>query len=291
MSFILAADSNCDLAASYIAQHHIHLFHITVSINGNEFADDLGISYSHKDFYDHLRNGSQPTTSQVNLFTFKEQFIAWAKEGIPVIYCAFSSGLSGTCQSAYMARQEVLEIYPDAQIHIIDTKAASSGCGLLIHYAVRLRDEGKSIEEVIDFIETHKDKLVHVFTVDDLNHLHRGGRLSAGAAFVGSLLHIKPLLYVDDEGHLIPYSKYRGRKKALRGLVDHFRDLATDYQQPIMISHGDSLEDATYVAHLIKEAFGTSSITINCIGPGIGAHSGADTIALFFIGEQKKPRI
>ncbi|MGL5675098.1 MAG: DegV family protein, partial [Cellulosilyticaceae bacterium] len=157
--------------------------------------------------------------------------------------------------------------------------------------AVNMRTAGHSSKEVVDFIETTKDQLVHVFTVDDLGHLHRGGRLSASAALVGSLLQIKPLLYVDTEGHLAPYAKYRGRKKALRGLVDHFRDLATDSNQPVMISHGDALEDANFAASLLKDECGVTDITINYIGPAIGSHAGMNTIALFFIGAQKKPRV
>ncbi|MGL4798005.1 MAG: DegV family protein [Cellulosilyticaceae bacterium] len=291
MSFIIAADSNCDLSPQYIQQHHIHLFHILVQLDGNEIPDDLGITCSHQDFYSKLRQGSLPTTAQVNLLAFKEQFLLWAEAGTPVIYLAFSSGLSGTYQAACLARTEVLEVYPEADITIIDTLAASSGCGLLINYAVNMRTAGHSSKEVVDFIETTKDQLVHVFTVDDLGHLHRGGRLSASAALVGSLLQIKPLLYVDTEGHLAPYAKYRGRKKALRGLVDHFRDLATDSNQPVMISHGDALEDANFVASLLKDECGVTDITINYIGPAIGSHAGMNTIALFFIGAQKKPRV
>lgn len=291
MSFIIAVDSNCDLSASYVKDHSLHLFPITVTLDGKEIPDDLGISYTHQDFYAYLRKGSMPTTSQVNLFHFKEQFTAWAEAGHTVLYLAFSSGLSGTYQTAMMARMEVLEDYPHAQIHILDTLAASSGYGLLVQYAVSMKEDDHSLEEIMSFIESTKNQLVHVFTVNDLAHLHRGGRLSASAAVVGSLLQIKPLLYVDTEGHLTPYAKYRGRKKALRGLVDHFRDLTTDYKQPLMISHGDCLSDAHYVAQLIKEEFGNDAITINCIGPAIGTHSGADTVALFFIGIQKNPRI
>lgn len=289
MSFTIAVDSSCDLPLTYIEQENLYIFPLTFHFEGQEYLDDLGQTYSSKSFYSAIRNGTMPTTSQVNAFTFKEQFIKWAKAGTSVLYIAFSSGLSGTYNSALAAREEVLETYPDATIQIVDTRAASSGLGLLIYHACLLRTQGKSIDEIYTYIEETRDHLCHLFTVNDLHHLERGGRLSSTSAFVGSLLHIKPVLYVDHAGKLIPYQKTHGRKKALHALVNHLESLMETTDQPIMISHSDCLQDASFVAHLIKEKLGISVTMINNIGPVIGAHCGADVVALFFLGTQKTP--
>lgn len=289
LNFLIATDSSCDLPSSYVDANDIYVFPISVTINNKEILDDLGKSYSHQDFYNTIREGSMPTTSQVNMFTFKEQFIKWASDNIPVLYLAFSSGLSGTYNSALAARLEVLEEYPDANITIIDTLAASGGVGLLVYYANEMRNSGKSLEEIAEFITITRLNLTHVFTVDDLYHLERGGRISHASAFVGSLLQIKPVLYVSDEGTLIPFQKMRGRKKALRALVSQFEKSCIDKTAPILITHGDCVEDAEFVAELIRESYDVKKIIINTIGPAIGSHSGANTVALFFIGLHKIP--
>ncbi|MGL4345053.1 MAG: DegV family protein [Cellulosilyticaceae bacterium] len=289
MHFIIATDSSCDLPSSFADEHNLHLFHITSTVEGSEIKDDLGRSYSHHDFYNALRGGSMPTTSQVNVFTFKEQFLVWAKAQTPVLYIGFSSGLSGTVNSAMIALNQVREEYPDVPIHIIDTLAASGGVGLLTYYACQLRDQGQSVDEVYTAIESMKLNMAHIFTVDDLGHLERGGRISHASAFVGTLLNIKPVLYVNNDGKLIPYQKCRGRKKALKSLVQHFESLATTTNQPIMITHGDCAEDAQHVADLLKEEVGISPEFIHFIGPAIGAHSGPGTVALFFLGNQRTP--
>lgn len=289
MDFIIATDSSCDLPYSFAREHNLHIFPITSSFKDLEINDDLGASYSHTDFYNMLRNGSMPTTSQVNVFTFKEQFTHWAKADIPVLYIGFSSGLSGTVGSSMIALNEVKETYPNAPIYILDTLAASGGVGLLTHHALKLRAEGKSIEEVYAQLEAIKLSITHIFTVDDLFHLEKGGRISHASAFVGTLLNIKPVLYVNNEGKLIPYQKCRGRKKALKSLVQHMESLTDQVTGPIFITHGDCLEDAQYVASLIEDQFHIKPELINFIGPAIGAHSGPGTVALFFIGNSRTP--
>lgn len=289
MSFTIATDSSCDLSPDFIDKYNILLFHITSNLDGIELKDDLGRSYNHHDFYNHLRNGSMPTTSQVNFFTFKEKFLEYAQSNIPLLYIAFSSGLSGTYNSAYIALNEVKEEFPNAPIYIIDSLCASGGVGLLIRYACQMKQAGKTIKEVHAEIEAQKLNVVHVFTVDDLFHLERGGRISHASAFVGTLLNIKPILYVNNEGKLIPYQKCRGRKKALKSLVQHFESLNTSTSQPIVITHGDCLEDAQYIAQLLKEEFGVEETYIHFIGPAIGTHSGIGTVALFFLGQQRTP--
>lgn len=289
MNFLIAVDSGADLSLSYLESENLYLFPLTFTLNGHEIKDDFGKSYSHKSFYDSLRSGAMPTTSQVNIFTFKEQFTIWAKENIPVLYLAFSSGLSGTYNSACIALKEVQEEYPDAPITIIDTLAASSGVGLLVYHACTLRKQGKDIKEVADYIRATAPYLCHLFTVDDLYHLERGGRVSHASAFVGSLLQIKPVLYVNDEGKLIPYQKTRGRKKSLHALVDLFGSLVEDTTQPVMISQSDCEEDAHFVAKLLQEKYNVEVTMINPIGSVIGSHCGANVIALFFIAKQRVP--
>ncbi|MGL4736149.1 MAG: DegV family protein, partial [Cellulosilyticaceae bacterium] len=225
MDFIIATDSSCDLPYSFARENGIHVFPITSCFEDLEIKDDLGNSYSHTDFYNKLRNGAMPTTSQVNVFTFKEAFSHWASEGTPVLYIGFSSGLSGTVNSGMIALSEVQEEFPDAPIYVIDTLAASGGVGLLINHALNLRATGHTLEEVYTQIESLKLNVVHMFTVDDLFHLERGGRISHASAFVGTLLNIKPVLYVNNEGKLIPYQKCRGRKKSLKSLVQHMESL------------------------------------------------------------------
>jgi DegV family protein with EDD domain len=287
MNYIIATDSGCDLSASYIEKNNIHLFSLTARIDGLEITDDLGKSYSHKDFYDQIRKGCMPTTSQVNMFTFKQKFLEWVKDDISVLYIAFSGALSGTCQSALMAREEILEEFPHAKIAIVDTLCASGGLGLLVHKTVNFLKAGNTYEEAIRFTEENKHKIMHTFTVDDLNHLERGGRISQASAFVGTLLQIKPVLYVNDEGKLIPYQKCRGRKKAIRTLVDHFSSSCTDQTGPVFITHSDCEEEAKALATILESEFGAKEIHIYPIGVMIGSHTGPNTLALCFTANKK----
>lgn len=208
--------------------------------------------------------------------------------GQDVLVLAFSSGLSTTYQSSVIAVEELREQYPDRKIYTVDTLAASLGQGLLVWHAAQLRTQGKTIEEVRDWVEENKLHLCHWFTVDDLNHLKRGGRVSAATALLGTMLSIKPVLHVDDEGHLINMSKARGRAASLKALVDKMEETAIDPAgQTIFISHGDCEGDARKVAGMVKERFGVEVAVIGTIGPVIGAHSGPGTMALFFLGEKR----
>ena len=231
-----------------------------------------------------------PTTSQVNPQECREYLEEYLKETDKLLYICFSSGLSGTYGSACIAADLTMEEHPGCEIRVIDSKCASMGEGLLVHKAVQLQKEGKSMEEVAAWVVENVPHLVHIFTVDDLNHLYRGGRVSRTAAVVGTMVGIKPVLHVDDEGHLIPISKVRGRKKSLNALVDYMEKKMGKYRENndiVFISHGDALEDAEFVRDTIKERFGIDSFMINHIGPTIGAHSGPGTIALFFMGESR----
>jgi DegV family protein with EDD domain len=211
-------------------------------------------------------------------------------EGYDILHIAFSSALSGSCSVAATVARELCDENPDTKILVIDSLCASLGEGLLLHKAVLLKESGKTIDEVADWLENNKLNLCHLFTVDDLHHLHRGGRVSKATAIIGTLINVKPVLHVDNEGRLIPLNNVRGRKKALISLVDQMEIRIKDYpgsNDIIFISHGDCIEDAEFVAELIKERFGIKESLINFVSPTIGAHSGPGTVALFFMGKER----
>lgn len=231
-----------------------------------------------------------PTTSQVNPEEAKAFLEEVARSEKEILCLSFSSGLSGTCNSVMIAADEVMKEHKDCRIVVIDTLCASLGEGLLVHKAVCLRDQGKSLDQVADWVRENIPHLVHAFTVDDLFHLHRGGRVSKTAAVLGTLAGIKPKLHVDNEGHLILIGKVRGRKKSLAALVDYMEEKIGSYRDQndiVFISHGDALEDAEAVRDMVRERFGIQNFLINRVGPTIGAHSGPGTIALFFMGESR----
>lgn len=239
-------------------------------------------------FYERLRSGDMATTSAVNVAQYTEALEPLLQAGQDVLILAFSSGLSTTYNSSLIAVKELQAKYPDRKLFTVDTLCASLGQGLLVWYAAQARARGGSIEEVRDWIEEHKLNLCHQFTVDDLYFLKRGGRISSATALVGSMLHIKPVLHVDNEGHLINTGKVRGRQAALKALVDRMEHTAIDSGSlTVFISHGDCLEDAQMVADMVKKRFGVQEVYINYVGPVIGAHSGPGTLALFYMGTDR----
>jgi DegV family protein with EDD domain len=241
-----------------------------------------------KEFYKLLREGAISSTSQVNAYEFVEGLTPLLEKGLDILYIGFSSALSGTYNSFEIAKGELLEKFPERKIIGIDSLSASLGQGLLIYTASQLQKEGKSIDEVQKFIEGNKLHLVHLFTVDDLNFLKRGGRLSATSAFIGTLLQLKPLLHVSNEGKLVPYGKTIGRRHSLKKLVDDMEGNITHPEnQTIFISHGDAIEEAEYTGKLIKERYKVKDVLYNDVGPVIGSHSGPGTIAIFFFGQKR----
>lgn len=287
-NYVITTDTTADLPESYIKEHHLGIMSLSYTIDGETYTREHPLDV--KQFYDKMRNGSMPTTSQVNPEVAKEVFLPYIKKGLDILHIAFSSSLSGTCNSARIAAQDLMEEYPDRRIVVIDSLCASLGEGLFVHKAVTLKENGMDLDSVAKWLEENKLHIVHNFTVDDLNHLYRGGRVSKTAAFLGTIINIKPILHMDDEGHLIPLSKVRGRKKALQSLVDSMEKQMGSYRNRndiIFISHGDALSDAEYVADLVKQRFGIDSLLINYISSTIGAHSGPGTIALFYMGEYR----
>lgn len=286
MTIKILADSACDLTEAYYNELDIDMLPLTVHLNEKEYKD--GVEIAPKTVYEEMRNGAVPKTSQVSPQAFKTVFTSYAKAKQPLIYLAFSSELSGTYQTAKMMEQEVKEEYPDAVLHVIDTKCASIGYGLVVLRSARLAKEGASVKDIIDIATYHAEHMEHIFTVDDLTYLYRGGRVSRTAAFVGSLLRIKPLLHVED-GKLIPIEKIRGAKKVLNRMLEVMEERGTDFKnQTIGISHGDDLERAQMLADMIKQKFGAETIIVEMVGSVIGAHSGPGTIALFFLNDTYK---
>lgn len=284
--FMIVTDTNADLPQEYLESNKIGLLFFSYMIEDVTYGKENNLDY--KDFYAKMRNGSMATTSQVNPNEIKEYFEECLKTNKRILCLSFSSGLSGTCSSAKFVANEMMEENPDCKIVVIDTLCASLGEGLFVHKAIELRDAGKSMEETAEWLEAHIQNFVHIFTVDDLNHLYRGGRVSKAAAVVGTMVGLKPILHVDAEGHLIPIDKVRGRKKSLHALVDYMEKKQGGFHNDIVfISHGDALEDAELVAEEIKTRFGIDKSLIHVIGPTIGAHSGPGTIALFFMGESR----
>jgi DegV family protein with EDD domain len=288
-SFLITTDTTADLPEDYLTKHNIDTLSLTYTLEGVTYDREHPLDV--KEFYNTMRNGSLPTTSQVNPETAKTTLKDIAeKNQCDILHIAFSSGLSGSYGSVRIAVQELEEENFPYRILVVDSLCASLGEGLLVHKAVTMRDQGASLDETAKWLEENKLHIVHNFTVDDLNHLYRGGRVSKTAAFIGTIVNIKPILHVDNEGHLIPLSKVRGRKKSLISLVDSMEKQMGSYRDQnniVFISHGDSVEDAKFVAKLIKERFGIESFLINYVGPTIGAHSGPGTIALFYMGEYR----
>ena len=289
--FKITTDSTADLPVEYLKEHNVGCMPISYIVDGITYGRDKELDW--KAFYSMMRNdGKMPTNSQINPAEAKEYFEEFIKTDKEILHLAFSSGLSGTYSNLCIAAEEIMEEHPDCRIIVVDSLCASMGEGLFVHKAVKLRDEGKTIEETADWLRTNVQNFVHVFTVDDLFHLYRGGRVSKTAAVIGTMAGIKPKLHVDSEGHLIVIGKVRGRKKSLNALVDYMDEkmgsyLSENRQDYVFISHGDALEDAEYVRDQIKERFGISNFLINQIGPTVGAHSGPGTIALFFMGESR----
>ena len=289
MGYKIVTDSTIDLTQKMIEELELTVISLRFTIDGKTYKDKSDMSeMSTETFYAKLREGKMSTTSQINADEFTRTFEPILEAGEDVLYIAFSSGLSGTCQSAYIARDELKEKYPERKIYVFDSLCASMGEGLLAYQAALLKRAGTDIDSLYKWLGENVLKLCHWFTVDDLNHLKRGGRVSTTAALVGTMLGIKPVLHVDDEGHLIPVSKVRGRRQSLDALVQKMAETAIHPdEQTIFISHGDCLKDAEYVAEQVRSKFGVKNIQINFVGPVIGAHSGPGTVALFFFGTQR----
>ena len=288
MSTIIMTESTCDLPREYIDAHPcLEVVPMVFQFGAEEQLDIAGQTDNHLN-YERLRAGEVATTSQLNSDYLYGQMKKHLQNGDDVLYLAFSSGLSGTCSNGMLAANELRGEFPERKLTVVDTLCPSLMEGMLaIMTAERLERSGEDVDALAAWVETIKPRLNAWFTVDDLKFLKRGGRISAASAAIGTMLSIKPVLHVDDEGHLIAMSKERGRKRALKALVDRMEAQQFDKDTPIYIGHGDCPEDAQAVAAMIKERFDREVTLINYIGMVIGAHSGPGTVALFFVGKNR----
>jgi DegV family protein with EDD domain len=277
------ADSASDLPKSFFDKNDVALIPLHVLIDGKEYEDIVEIDS--REVYKTIRNGGQPKTSQVSPEELLERWTELSKSGEEGIYIAFSSELSGTYNTAVMMRDQVKEENKDLNLLIIDSKCASLGYGLLIKEAVRLRNAGETMEEIEEKIRFMAEHMEHLFTVEDLDYMARGGRVSKASAFIGGLLNIKPLLHVEG-GKLVPIEKHRGRKRVLRRIVELMDERGDNLsKQTIAISHGDDEAIALELKALVEEKFQPKNIEIHMIGSVIGAHAGPGTVSIFFLNK------
>ena len=284
--FVIVSDSTVDLPKEYLQSKQVPIISLSYIMDGVTYEEMDGLS--HKEFFEKLRAGSLPTTSQINPEQAREALELFAKEGKDILYIGFSSGLSGSYNSVRMAAEDLKEEYPDINIITIDSLCACMGEGLLLYKALELKEHGMSMEEIAKWVEANKLHICHNVTVDDLNHLHRGGRISKTTAVVGSMIKIKPIIHMSDEGKLVVIGKERGRKKSLVSIVDRMEKQMQGYDNDIvMITHGDCIADAEFVKKQVEERFGIHNVMINGIGSVIGSHTGAGVVAVFFMGDKR----
>ncbi len=286
--FKIITDSACDMPKEYYQQHDVECVSLGFRMNDVDYEGENGEKIDVKDFYQKLRDGAMPTTYQVASEQAKEHIEPYLKKGQDVLVLAFSSGLSGTCSSFQVAARGLAEEYPERKVVVVDTLCASMGEGLFLDYVAKKADTGASLEETANYAEDLKLQICHHFTVDNLFHLHRGGRVSKVTALVGSILKIKPIMHVDNEGKLVVIGKAMGRKKSLSELVNNLFETADmDDNDPIYISHGDCIEDVEYVKNLILARRPNTEFMVNEVGAVIGTHSGPGTIAIFNKGKHR----
>ena len=288
MSIKIITDSSCDLGINFIEENNIELIPLLLNLDGETLKDDLGKSLGYREFYEKLRAGSMPSTSQINIYTFEEKFKELLDKGYEILYIGLSSALSGTFNSANMARNNILEENPNAKIAVVDSISVSMGLGMLIKKACKMIEEGKMLEDIVQWIEENKNKVIHAILVDDLKHLKRGGRVSASTAAVGSILNIKPLLKLNNSGAVEAAEKVKGKKKALKRLASIVKEKAINIENEILyIMHGDALEEAQYLKEMILQELNFKDVKVEYLGTVIGTHGGPGTIAAVFCGNER----
>ncbi|MDO4459567.1 MAG: DegV family protein [Clostridia bacterium] len=287
--YIIMTDSCSDMPLAMVSELGVEVMPLKFTIGGNTYTNysdnrDMPI----KEFYSRLRNGEQSKTSQINPDEFTSYFEPHLKEGKDILYIAFSSALSGTYKSSLIAAEDLKEKYPERRIECFDSLCACIGQTAFVWYVANMKKSGYDMNEVLDWLNANRLHLCHWFTVEDLMHLKRGGRISAATAIAGTMLKIKPILHVDDEGRLINVGKVRGRKASLDAIVDKAGETGIDISnQTVFISHGDCEDEAEYVAEQLRKKYGVKNIVIDFIGPVIGAHAGPGTMAVYFLGTQR----
>ncbi|HIW56097.1 MAG TPA: DegV family protein [Firmicutes bacterium] len=288
--FVLSTESTSDLPLSYLTENNVACYEMGGMVGDFEFGGTSGNSLDIKDFFNRMRDGEKTMTTQVNLAEAERFLESFLKQGKDVLHLAFSSALSGTYNNFVAAAETLGKKYPNNKVLVVDSRAASLGEGLFVHFVNKKAEEGVSIDEAYDYALSIRDDICHYFVVDDLEYLYRGGRVKKSTAVLGTLLRIKPVLHVDLEGRLIPLKKVMTRRKSLNALVDYMQTKYDGWSDDVFISHGDCQEEAEYVARLVTEKIGVpgEKILINHLGPVIGSHSGPGTVALFFHGRNKR---
>ena len=287
--YVIMTDSCCDLTDQMARDLELEVLPLTMHMDGQDYPNDLaGTAISNQEFYKRIRAGKLATTSAVNVGQFQDAMRRVLESGRDIVCVCFSSALSTTYQSAVIAAEDLRAEFPEAEIHVVDSLCASLGQGLLLYLAVEQKRKGLTAAELAKWVEDNRLTVCHWFTVDDLNFLKRGGRVSATTALLGTMLSIKPIMHTSDEGKLVPVSKARGRKAAIAALLDKIEALGIHPEkQTMFICHADCEEDAKAVAQTIQDRFGTPTVHINYIGPVIGSHTGPNTMGIFFVGTQR----
>lgn len=278
-NYVITTDSSADLTDEYLQAHEIGMVSLSCLLDGKIYNSENPLSP--KELYDRIREGAMPTTSQVNPEQAKALFEPYAREGKDVLHLAFSSGLSGSCQSAMIAAEEVMEEYPDSRIVVIDTLLAAMGQGLLVCRAVQMKENGASLDQVADWCRENSPYIASYVTVDDLFHLYRGGRVSRSSAVLGSMVGIKPIIRVDEAGKLEVVGKVRGRKKSIQTIIDKLMERIREGETTVFISHGDSPEEAELIRQKLVNDYGIQETMINYVGPVVGSHTGVGVLAVF----------
>ena len=286
--YVIITDSTSDLPQEYAAKLDLAIIPYVFQMEGREYFNYLDHrEFPATDFYSALKEGKTASTSLVTEERYTQFFEPYLQQGKDILYMCLSTGLSGSYHQCKLAADALAEKYPGRKLEMIDSLCASMGQGLLAYYACKARDEGQSVTEAAQYIRDLIPHICHLVCVDDLNHLRRGGRVTGAAAFVGTMLSIKPILHVDDEGRLIPFAKVRGSNGALEYIVERMQKVTDGSSQIVFISHGDAPERAQKLADLIKSNLGLNSFVLSHIGPVVGAHAGPGTLALFFKGSKR----
>ena len=289
MAIRIITDACCDLSFSFVEKHGVKVVPLRFSVDEAEQTYALEPDFDFGEYYNKMRNGSITKTSQIAYDDIEKEFKDAIDAGDEAIYIAFSSALSYTYNVGKLAQKNLLADYPDAKLYVVDSLAACAGQGLIVDMAVRIKENGASAEEIIKWLEENVLHAIHWFTVDDLDFLRRGGRVSAAVAIIGGMLHLKPYMHVNNEGKLIKKGVVRGRKKAIQTLVDNtLRDMDKSQKQTIYISHADCLDEIAPFVKQLEANEGVSEVIVGNIGPVIGAHSGPGTVAIFVMGDQRE---
>lgn len=288
MDYQLITDSCSDLPLDLVEKYNLDVINFTINISGEDLIDDMGKTFNKTSFFQRLKNGESASTSQVNVHSYIEKFKQYIDKGVPVVYLAFSSALTGSFNNALQAKSLLEEEYEHADLTIIDTKAASLGEGLLVYEAAVRRNQGYTKDELIQWVEENKLNYHSWVTVDDIKHLQRGGRISATAATVGSLLNVKPIIIMDSEGKLVPVAKVRGRKKSINYLIDQtVKNIKEEEKHPVFIGHVGVPEEANYIKEQLQAKINAPEIIVSSYGPTVAAHTGFGSLAIFSYAEKR----